>query len=131
MSRIPPKPVCLTISFLNSLILETREKTDLGEHRFVMLAEEEDSSSLELGEDGVTDPPPTDLPGGADDEGRLDMDGNSGTHFSSRSTTIPNQRGIAVKSSVEGAAKTWAAQQKVEEPKCVYTVSLNVYRIKH
>jgi len=77
-----------------------------------MLAEEEDSSSLELGEDGVTDPPPTDLPGGADDEGRLDMDGNSGTHFSSRSTTIPNQRGIAVKSSVEGAAKTWAAQQK-------------------
>ena len=49
------------------------------------------SSSLELDDEGVTDPPPADLPVGAEEDGPTRREGlgaNWGTHFSSRSTTI-------------------------------------------
>jgi len=78
ISRILPNPISLTICFLNSLKLETRENTDLGEHRLVMLTAETASSSLELGEDGVTEPPPPDLPVGADDDGPKRREGLEG-----------------------------------------------------
>jgi len=78
ISRIPPKPISLTIYFLNSLKLEIREKTDFGEHRLVMHKAETASSSLELGEDGVTDPPPSFLPIGADDDGPKRREGLEG-----------------------------------------------------
>jgi len=84
MSRIPPNPISLTICFLNSLKLDTREKTDFGEHRLVMLDAEAASSSLELADEGVTDPLPPYLPLGAEQEGpprRRGLEVKSGTHF--------------------------------------------------
>ena len=85
------KPYFPNNLLLNSLSLETTAKTALGEQRLVMLAADEVSSSLEFGKDGVTEPPPRALPVGAEDEGptgRLGLVGNSGTHFSPRSTTM-------------------------------------------
>ena len=55
--------------FLNSLNLDTSEKTALGEQRLVMLADEEASSSLEFGDDDATAPPRAALPDGAELDG--------------------------------------------------------------